>query len=392
MTRRSLAIMILLLVASTSLATTARVRSLGGQSDYYEDDSSVQRWYGALVDYPNRAHLDAGDWNHDTGDIEGTGGGLHVQFDRAGKWGTAAMHFGDDLPEPDPGGWIRLLYARRFGKIALGATFRGTSYSQAASDPPDQNLLGESRFVHDLGLGARWDLSDRVYADLAAEIREGEVDYYDNANGIVVEDDGGFDSWGARARVFHGLHDRVAAVYRLEWYHDQRPISDATMNGLVDMDAKIFRGGLGFNVLVDPDNLVVVSIDFDRNEENRNAQFPFYVDWDYGWRQWWRLDVRVGVESRVLPWLTLRGAASYRRTVDEQVYSYTWTSDYEERVYTYDLGVEVPVVLGVGVHFGSFDADFVFNDRALFDVNTGAARRDFGEGDTYTSLTLRYSF
>jgi hypothetical protein len=98
------------------------------------------------------------------------------------------------------------------------------------------------------------------------------------------------------------------------------------------------------------------------------------------------------VESRVLPWLTLRAAASYRRTVDEQLYTYTWSSDFEERSYTYDLGVETPVVLGLGAHFGSFDADLVINDRALFDPNTGAARRDAGEGDTYTSLTLRYVF
>ena len=50
------------------------------------------------------------------------------------------------------------------------------------------------------------------------------------------------------------------------------------------------------------------------------------------------------------------------------------------------------VVLGLGLHFGNFDADLVINDRALFDPNTGAARRDTGEGDTFTALTLRYGF
>jgi hypothetical protein len=382
----------LLLVAVAALATSARVRALGGQSDFFEDDVAVQRWYGALIDYPDAAYLEAGDWNHDTGDLDGTAGGLHFQFDAAGTWGTAAMYFGDDLPEPDPGGWFRLLYGRRFGGLALAATFRGTSYSQATSEPPDHALQGTSRFLHDLGLGARWDLGDLLYADVAAEIREGEIDYYDNENGITVEDDGGFHSWGARARVFHGIDERAAVVYRLEWYRDRRPVTDAVMDGLVDLDRETFRAGLGFDILVDPDNLLLASVDYDRREEDRDAVHPFYATWEHGWRDWWRLEVRVGVESRLLPWLTLRAAASYRRTVDESLYSYTWAPDFEERLYDYDLGVETPVVLGLGLHYGNVDADLVINDKALFDPTTGAARRDTGAGDTYTSLTLRYGF
>ena len=140
-----------LIITTSAHATTTRVRSLGGQADYFEDDSGVLRWYGSLVDYPQLASLDLGDWSHDTGEIAHTAGGLHYQFDQAGKWGTGAIYFGDDLPEPDPGGWFRLIWARRFGKISLGATFRGTSHSAASSSPPDQHLQGESNY--DLQVG-----------------------------------------------------------------------------------------------------------------------------------------------------------------------------------------------------------------------------------------------
>jgi len=385
-------VILLILAAGSALATTARVRALGGQSDFYEDAAAVQRWYAALLDYPDRAVLEAGEWNHDTGDIEGSGGALHLQFDAAGRWGTAAMYFGDDQPEPDSGGWFRLLYGRRFGSVALAATFRGTSWSQAASEPPDHALQGTSRFVHDLGLGARWDLGELSYVDLAAEIREQETDFYDDEHGITVEDDGGFASWGARGRLFQALDRRAAAVLRLEWYRDLRPVTDAVMDGLVDLDRRSFRAGLGFDILVDPDNLLLVSVDYDHREEDRAAVHPFYADWEHGWRDWWRLDVRVGVESRLWPWLTLRAAASYRRTVDERLYTYTWSPDFQERAYAYDLGVITPVVLGLGLHYGKLDADLVINDRARFDPDLGAARRDRGEGDTFTSLTLRYAW
>jgi hypothetical protein len=377
-------------------ATTARVRALGGQSDLLEDDLGVVRWYGALADYPDLAVLETGDLDHDAGGsitdkLAGSGGGLHAAFDQAGRWGVAAMYFGDDLPEPDPGGWFRLLYARRFGPVALGATFRGTSHSEAVSAPPDQTLQGGSRFLHDLGLGARWDVSDRLYADLAADIREGEIDYYDNANGITYEDDGSFDSFSLRGRAFHGLTRDIAAVLRLEWQRDLRPVTDDIMAGLVDLDATVFRAGLGFNILPDPDNLVIASVDYDRREENRDARHPFYAQWEDGWRDWWRLDVRVGIESRVRPWLTLRGAASYRRTVDEHLYTYDWTG-YEERLYDYEVSVRTPVTLGCALHVGPVDADLVFNDRALFDMDSGCARRDTGEDATYTSLTIGYEW
>ena len=382
----------LIIITASAHATTTRVRSLGGQSDYLEDDSGVLRWYGSLVDYPQLATIDLGDWSHDTGDIEHAAGGLHYQFDEAGKWGTAATYFGDDLPEPDPGGWFRLLWARRFGKVSLGATFRGTSHSAASSGPPEHFLQGESQFIHDLGLGARWDLSDRLYADLAAEIREGEIDYYDAEHGITVEDDGGFDSYGLRGRLFHGLNKNAAAIYRLEWYRDRRAVTDPTMNDLVDLDARTFKVGLGFNILPDPDNLVLASVDYDRREEDRRARHPFFADWTEAYRLWWRLDMRVGVESRLLPWLTLRAAASYRRTVDELALTYTWPDDYAVRSYDYKIDVRTPVVVGVGLHFGSFDADLAINDSALYDPNAGSARRDVGEDDTFTSLTLRYAF
>ena len=66
--------------------------------------------------------------------------------------------------------------------------------------------------------------------------------------------------------------ERAAAVLRLEYYRDLRPVTDAVMDGLVDLDARSFRAGLSFDILVDPDNLVLVSVDYDREEESRSLR------------------------------------------------------------------------------------------------------------------------
>jgi len=380
-----------LLAATPAPASEARLRALGGGADFLEDPTGVQRWSGSLVDYPGVATLELGSWDHDAdGAVTGRGGGLHLAFDEAGRWGTAAMYFGDDLPAPDPGGWIRLLYARRLGPVSLGLTFRGTSHSDA-DNGDELSLTGESRFLHDLGLGARFDLSDGFYVDLAAEALDAEVDYYDNENGIVREDLGGWEGFGLRARAFQSLRPDVVATYRVDWRRDTRPITDPVIGGLADLDADIFRGGVGFTLLPDPDRLLIASVDYQRREDERRAAVPFYSDWERTWRLWWRLDVRVGVEARMTPWLTVRAATGYRRTVDESLQSFTWSEQFTDQHYDYRITVDVPVALGVGVHLGDFDADLAHGEAVPF--AEGQALVDGRDADaSVTTVSLSYGF
>jgi hypothetical protein len=373
------------------MASEARLRALGGNADFLEDASNARRWYGSLVDYPGRATMEFGTWNHSADDsVTGRGGALHVQFDEAGRWGVGGIHWGENLPAPDPGGWIRLLYAREFGPVALGLTFLGTSHS-AADNGDEFALTGESRFTHDLGLGARFDLSDQLYVDLAAEALDAEVDYYDNDNGITREDLGGWHGFGLRARAFHAVADELAMVYRVDWRRETRPITDPDIGGLTDLDADIFAGGIGFTMLLDPDVMVLVSSDYQRREDERDAVIPFVSDWERIWRLWWRLDVRVGLETRILPWLTLRGATGYRRTVDESLQRLTWSEEFAESHYEYLISVDVPIAVGVGVHLGTLDLDLTYGEEKPF-VGGQAVAMPRTRDDRATTLSLSYGF
>ncbi len=385
-------------------ATTARVRSLGGQADFLEDDANVLRWYGSLVDYPRQAVLELGNFDHRgggpfTGHLSGEGGGLHVRFDRGGAWGVGAFYFGEDLPSPAAGGWIGLLWARRWGRLDIGAFFLASSFSDVSLAPASGGLHGDSDFLHDAGLGLRWDLAANLYADLAANLTHVEVDYFHAERGVAVVDAGGWDSFGLRGRLWHGITDHVAAIYRLHWYRDLRPLVDPALDDLADLDASTFGAGIGCNVLPDADNLFVVSVDYRRRDDDRRARHPVEARFERGRQEWWRLHVRGGLEARVLPWLTVRAAASYQRTVDESLLTFDWAEDYQERSYDYTVSVATPVVLGLGVHLGPFDADVVLNDTAPYSLDhlprggSGHESCDRSDrGTRYTSVTLGLRF
>lgn len=395
--RLSLAVLLLLL-ALPALASSSRVRALGGVPDLIEDASGALRWYGALVDYPDLGTLHLGDWAHSRagaarGDLASRGGGVHVQLDQGGRWGTVAMHFGEDLPAPDPGGWFQAMWGRRLGDVTVALAFRASSWSDATSTPTAA-LEGGSRFTHLLGLGVRWDVSDATYVDLAIDAMESEVDYYRRGGDhpVAEEDLGDWDSLGVRGRAFHQLTDKLVWVGRLAWFRDLRPITDDAFDDLVNLDARHFRGGFGFHLLTDPDNLVIISGDYRRLEDRRDARHPFIAAWTDGWREWWRIDARVGVESRVLPWLTLRASASYRRHVNEQQYQYRWADDFAETAYDYDIRVDTPVTVGLGLHLGRFDCDVVVNATAPFEVGDGLDGFQDGEHTNLTGITLRHAW
>ncbi|MBD3222031.1 hypothetical protein GF314_12400 [bacterium] len=393
------ALMVTAVLAPMAAASSARVRTLGGVHDLLEDDTGVVRWPGALIDYTDLATLALGDWAHDLDGaardhVAGRGGTVHVALDRRLLGLDAAgLQYGEDLAAPDPGGWIQMMIARGAGPVDLGLAFRATSHSEA-SGRHDEPLTGDSRFLHALVLGARWDVGDRTYVDLALEGMDSEVDHYrrDQETPVVEENLRTARSWGARARGFHQLTDRLVWVGRLGWYRDRRPVTDDVFDDLVDYEGDHFRGGFGFHVMPDPDNLIVVTGDYRRLEDERQARHPFQARWETGWREWWRIDARVGIESRVSPWLTVRASATYRRHVDDGRHEYRWSEDFVERAYDYQVRVDTPITVGVGLHLGQFDCDIVANATAPFEVGQTTAGIDDGAATNLTGVTLRYAW
>ena len=109
----------------------------------------------------------------------------------------------------------------------------------------------------------------------------------------------------------------MVVVPHVSYEHDVRPTVSDALGGVADLSGWNLLAGLGVNALLDPDNLVVVSLDYLSLQRDWAARYPEHATFDTGWRDIWQVAVRVGVESRVQPWLTLRAGAVYRRLTDE---------------------------------------------------------------------------
>ena len=78
--------------------------------------------------------------------------------------------------------------------------------------------------------------------------------------------------------------------------------------------------------------------------------------------------------------------------VDEATLTYSWSEDFLEWEYDYQITVETPVVLGLGLHFGPFDADLVFNDTTPFGLGYLLTGGQDGQDTGFSSITLGYRF
>ncbi len=376
------------LAAAPALATDARVRSLGGLADAFEDDSNALRWPGSLMDYAGQASLGLSE--REDGTVS-TFGGVNAGLDADLNWGVLGLAFADELPEGERGGYFAAGYAHRLGPVNAALTFRGTTYGTAANPAGEAQFAGDARYLHSWGIGARADLADGVYVDAAAEIVRSELEYDDEANGISIHELSS-DSHAWRLRGFARVSDKVVVVPHLSYAHDVRPTVSDALGGVADLSGWNTLAGLGVNALLDPDNLVVVSMDYLSLQRDWAARYPEQTAFDTGWRDMWQFVVRVGLESRVQPWLTLRAGAVYRRLTDEWYLSETLAPGITDYDYRWNVGVAVPVSVGVGLHFGDFDGDFVVHDGGLLateELPLGLEEIDDG---VVIAATLRYGF
>jgi hypothetical protein len=387
--RLTCATLLCVVLAAPAGATISRVRSLGGSGDDFEDDSNVLRWPGSLVDYTGVAALDLGTWNLDTdGRSTGRGGHLFASLGRAGCLGLA---FADELPEPDPGGYFSAIFAHSFGPLTPAVSFRGSTYGAGRDDLGDRQFAGQTSYLHNWGGGLRWDAGDGLYLDAAAEWIRAEIEFADESSGRRNHELSS-ESYAARVRAFARLNDRLILVPRFEYTHDVRPVVGDPLGDIADFGSWRVRAGTAFNVLLDPDNLLIASAEYFRNNRDWQARDWEWAAADDGWRDAWYFAVRFGVESRLLPWLSARAGAAYRRQTDEWTLREHLSGNEVDFIYNWNVEVDVPVSVGLGAHLGGFDCDLDLSEGAPLGDRYLPAGVAPIEKATRASLTLRYEF
>jgi|GEM_PF-1824615 len=388
-------------VQTPANASTARLLALGGDGAYFEDESNVNRWYGSLGDYPDRGRFDSGVFDQYDGypgdpvrNFSGPSAAMHLGLGETGSLGTlaAAFHFGHAQNSsagtlyPDYlDSALQLVYCLEIGKTQVAVAWRNAQNDIARLPGSVDNLYHSSNQVdNDFGAGVRLDLTSSAYLDLAAEIRINSVSRFTTADS-VRHDRGTIDSSGSyalRARSFIQLGPILALVPLLEHLHEDRP-SGA---GLADrqVSGRLWRLGCALNVLPDTDTLMVLSVDYRDSRGTDHRDFFGTTSVYENQRRSWQL--RAGFETRVLAWLTVRGAFAYEHSTvlfDRLDDPFASNSDTIR---------PLPVSLGFGVHLFDFDLDGTLSSEPPR-AYAGTRVRWPGESDsTWMNLGLTYRF
>ena len=187
------------LLASVASATETRVSSLGGGGDYFEDLANVPRWYGSLPSYANTAVLELGQFDASAGNSARDrqavrqGAGALFDLDSGRRYGTLGLYLFRDEESADGAGARVLMYGKAWTHAQAGLVvgYRRAFYHGEIDEDLRETLVG---------LGARLDLGETTYLDLAGDWRGTSTDYRE-PGAYPVLDSRSWDSFSLRARA-----------------------------------------------------------------------------------------------------------------------------------------------------------------------------------------------
>lgn len=431
-------IALVLAFASSAMATESRQIALGGAGNYIEDDYNIFAWPGTLPSYANIVWISInakqydewewdwydGEWDKDNQEYLDDGhlnpdgmmttmGATYGLGDEM-KYGVLGMFFTHQAPGLNPFGmsWYDVELwpgAGTFGwpvdnkfTIMYGYAMEGLSFGLTLSRSDesmkvegnfgilDQEMMeGEFHTAYtSIGAGLRFDVGDAAYADLAFDINFASYtdDYVGSYCGEETEDANMM--WGVKARMFYEWTDAITWV---PYFHirsldfSTKYDNDDCMN--FGDKAFMFDLGIGANIAVNEDNLIVIAIEPFSHLKREPSEMP-----EGGSIEFKRLVLPrfiMGLESDVKDWLTFRAGAMKSLVKDE------WTgSAGDDEVTLTETYADFNFYMGLGFHVGDFDIDCLLNTELPLHMGywlTGYQPEDGEELPVYM-ISAKYHF
>ena len=398
-----LALLLAVVLTVPAHAGSTRLAALGGSGDYLRDDRSALRWYASAPDYPDLAVMELGRLDLDSGEepwqdrVDGLAAGFHVQPGE--RWGTFIGYF-HSLAEQSaasqvdavyPGGSVNLGWGKRWGRYGAGLGFRGTSYAdvqQTTGEP----LTGREEYRHDYGLGLSADLGRGVGLEFAGELRQVISYIVDPDRDLNVTDSSSLDSYGLRLRALIPAGERSEIVPLLDISRALHGVYSQEMNDHADLDGWLLRAGGGLRTAPRPDAVFVVSAEYRNGRYDLNGTGANDAVWSVTRYDWWSIQLRMGLETRVLPWLTVRASLQYHRVDESEAKIGVPGQNPFEYEAAARVQVKAPLGLGVAVHAGDLRIDLSYNDHAPLSMGRVPNAETPREEARYLSLGLVYGF
>lgn len=343
-------VLVLMVAASMSFATTARVRSLAYTGDYMSDDSNAMRWYSVLPMYANQVNAELGTLGNAEPDglpfvyfLDGTRA-LSVNYacGEDGKWGTYRISLNENTLD-SPGLWsTNMMFMTMLPGMAptglsgtttplnkwdfaggweLGENASvGVSVTRSSWNYEDPDNSANQSFTS-VGVGGTWSNNDGMALDgtFTWGVANGDANFSTNplagTDPYTVE----FDSKNAieiAGRMFWDWKDDVTVVPVASFANSDYSLKDnqdpSNVGGPGTGDKmKDFKVGVGLNMDVNTSNMLIVAGEFR------------YMKWEYSNSDTtsgtlaeissrYLPTIRMALETRVTSWMTTRiGAAKH---------------------------------------------------------------------------------
>lgn len=404
-------------------ATLSRLRAMGNVDNYIEDDANIFSWYATLPSYSNMVWMELqnddmvwGDyyWVSDNGEgdygdwVRGTYG-LSYALGEDGQYGTLAMFFQEGNFGINPFGafygmgapwtdaflftnfvWEKwnAMYGYAMDGMSFGLYFSRADmmYKEEYPDGEDEEKMAYTT----IGAGARFDVGDNMYADLAFDISMGSYTDTETSYGEISED-GNMDM-AFRGRLFYEMNETVTLVPYVgyEMFDFSLQADSAGFYGdeeCYGSKGMMFDFGIGANIMVNDDNLVVFAVEpfkymkgepseclGEESYEGTITTMPRFL---------------LALESDIRDWLTFRSGCS------KSLEKWEMTGEYEGDEYTETMtSAPFEWYLGLGFHVGDFDIDCVLNKEVPFSMGywlTGF-QPDYDEETPVWMISAKYHF
>lgn len=379
----SLAIALAALFAMPANATESRVIALGTGNNYLEDDYNIFWYPGTLPNYANTVFMTVDGSNFDgeeNGDLR-LNIGMTYGLGEDNQYGVLGMWFWHRDPGLNPLGteggctwagkglfndWLDHKFAIMWGYQMEGASIgigflRADNSTQITDTTPTDATTDNHTAYTTLNAGVRFDIGDNMYMDIAFDYSWAQYKREYSTTTPPVSYDRQQDKnkkYAFRARAFHEWKENFVFVpYFMYQSFDFMLKSDESPYNHYGDKATNFVFGLGANITVNEDNLIVFALDLyddwnrkpsenpeDQSYEEKSTAFPrFYL----------------GLESDVTDWLTFRAGGNHELVRTES--KCKTGPDPEDSRTTIQTGSDFDMYLGLGFHVGDFDIDCVLN-------------------------------
>jgi hypothetical protein len=373
----ALSVLFVVATAAPLMATQARQIALGGVGNYIEDDYNIFSWPATLPSYSNTLWMGvmntrlvtsisgSQSWSSLSSLTSGIGGSYGLGSEK--EYGTIAMFLYDRGPGLNPfedrtfsgdlANKFTLMYAYPTESVSFGFFFSRSDEGITVDTPAEEDHASYTTF----GGGIRFDLGEKAYMDIAADLsmasyQDEQVPTYNS-----LSEDANM-MMGLKARIFYEWNETITWVPYLSYRQFDFSIKADTLQDQYLEDnfgdkAMMFDIGLGANIKVNEDNLLVFAIEPMSYMKWEPSELPAGAE-DVSLKQMVMPRFYLALESDVRDWLTFRAGANKSLVKNEYKNLDLGDGVLNETV----TGGAFNYFMGLGFHVSDFDIDCVINN------------------------------